>query len=78
VWFVAPVGYPTAPPDCFWADAGLRLDSGGLPSNSAVQAVPLVGVAALWFSWHVASWRPAADSLVTYAHFVIRRFHDAR
>ena len=78
VWFVMPVGYPAAKPDCFWASPDLRLASGGQPSNSGHQQVPILGVPALWFSWHLASWRPAHDTLLTYTRFVLRRFNDAR
>lgn len=78
VWFFLPVGYPAAQPDCFWAAAELRLASGAMPANSAVQPVPGTGVQALWFSWHVTSWRPGVDNVVTFARFVVRRFTDAR
>jgi hypothetical protein len=78
VWFVVPVGYPAAQPDCFWVDADLRLANGSLPSNSGAQSVPVVGAPALWFSWHLSARRPSHDSLITYARFIARRFDDAR
>lgn len=78
VRFVVPVGYPASQPDCFWVDADLRLANGSLPSNSGAQAMPAVGEPALWFSWHLSAWRPAHDSLITYARFIARRFDDAR
>lgn len=78
LWFIVPVGYPAAQPDCFWASADLRLAAGALPSNAAQQQLPVLQHQALWFSWHLAAWRPAHDTLITYARFAIRRFDDAR
>ena len=78
VWFVVPVGYPAAQPDCFWASAELRLSSGAAPSNSGEQIIPGLQQPALWFSWHLTTWRPAHDDLTTYARFIQRRFADAR
>jgi hypothetical protein len=78
VWFVLPVGYPAAQPDCFWADPELRLANGALPDNSGSQVVPIVQVQALWFSWHLTGWRPSHDDVTTYARFISRRFEDAR
>ena len=78
IWFVVPAGYPAAQPDCFWADASLRLAGGGMPQNSGLQAVASTGVPGLWFSWHLQSWRPGRDDLVTYTRFILRRLADAR
>src|SRR5690349_20755721 len=66
VYFVAPVGYPAAKPDCFWTDADLRLRNGNSPKNTGNQPLP-PGIAAptLWFSWHAASWNANSDSLRT-------------
>jgi hypothetical protein len=78
VWFLVPVGYPAAQPDCFWAAADLRLETGAPPSNAGAQQIPVVELHALWFSWHLANWNPATDTLSTYARFILRRFADAR
>lgn len=78
VWFVVPVGYPAAQPDCFWAAPDLRLANGSMPANSGVQAVPVLQTPALWFSWHLSAWRPSHDNVTTYARFALRRFDDAR
>lgn len=78
VRFVVPVGYPAAQPDCFWAAHNLRLANGSIPANSGVQAVPVVQTNGLWFSWHLAAWRPSHDNVTTYARFILRRFDDAR
>src|SRR5216684_191523 len=35
ILFVAPPGYPSSAPDCFWVEpAGLRLANGATPQNS--------------------------------------------
>lgn len=78
VWFVVPSGYPAAQPDCFWASHDLRLANGSVPANSGEQAVPVLHVPALWFSWHLSAWRPSHDNVTTYARFILRRFEDAR
>lgn len=76
VWWVLSPGYPSAQPDCFFADADLRLASGGLPANAAQR--PLNGDPRLWFSWHLTSWRPGRDDLLAYLRFIERRLADAR
>lgn len=64
--FHAPVGYPAAKPDCFWADADLRLAGGAPPKNTGFQPPPTGAEPKLWFSWHTESWNPNRDSLVSY------------
>lgn len=72
--FLAPVGYPFAAPDCFWADATLRLKSGtGMPQASNVQPIPETNENGLWFSWHVSTWNPNRDSLITYFNIIKTR-----
>lgn len=66
VIFHAPVGYPAAKPDCFWADADLRLAAGTPPKNTGFQPPPSGGEPKLWFSWHTETWNPNRDSLVSY------------
>lgn len=78
VWFVVPAGYPAAQPDCFWADGTLRLSSGAQPLNSALQTLQTTDRPVLWFSWHLGSWRPGRDRLVSYVRFIAQRFADAR
>ena len=65
-----------APPDCFYADPGLRLAGGGMPTNSGLQ--PLAGQPLMWFSWHVASWNPARDTLLGYIRFIAERLRRAQ
>src|SRR6266850_1845514 len=47
--FHAPVGYPAAKPDCFWADADLRLAGGASPKNTGFQPPPTGAEPKLWF-----------------------------
>jgi hypothetical protein len=78
VKFIAPVGYPLARPDCFWTDPDLRLKTGNQPMNTGNNALPYSPAAHLWFSWHVGSWNPNNDSLLTYLYVIKRRLHDPR
>lgn len=79
VRFLVPVGYPMARPDCFWTDAGLRLANGGIPQNaSGPQQVPHVPEPGFWFSWHLAAWNPATDSLLTYLRVIQNRLWQVR
>lgn len=70
IYFVAPVGYPAAKPDCFWADADLRLASGNVPKNTGNQPLPGIAEPTLWFSWHPSSWNVNSDDLRTYLRVI--------
>lgn len=74
VRFLAPAGYPMARPDCFWADASLRLASGGNPQNGGPNPIPGRTEPQMWFSWHLQSWNPVTDTLITFLRAVQRRF----
>ncbi|MCW2855443.1 MAG: hypothetical protein JWR52_1058 [Marmoricola sp.] len=74
--FVLPVAYPSAQPDCFYADADLRLAGGAMPMNSGMQ--PLEGAELVWFSWHLSTWSPTTDNTSTYLRFVESRLRDVR
>lgn len=76
VLFLVPTAYPAAQPDCFYTDPQLRLAAGQLPSNTALNE--LDGRQLLWFSWHLVSWHPHRDNLVSYLRFIERRLHDVR
>ena len=78
VKFVAPVGYPLARPDCFWTDCDLRLSNGNVPQNTGQNPIPHIGAGHLWFSWHVSSWNPNFDSLLTYLNVIKRRLQNPR
>lgn len=76
--FLVPVGYPLGKPDCFWADETLRLRSGTLPQSANSQPLPHGQGTGVWFSWHVSSWNPNRDSLLTYVRVIERRLAEAR
>ena len=78
VRFFAPVGYPHAQPDCFWADSDLRLVSGAMPQATNISPIPGDGSASLWFSWHVSRWSPNRDSLLTYLKVIQNRLRECR
>lgn len=74
VSFLAPVGYPMAKPDCFWASPDLRLANGAMPQSANLSPIPGDPAARLWFSWHLSTWNPLNDTLLTYARVVQERF----
>lgn len=73
VAFVVPTGYPIASPDCFWAEPGLTLASGGAPKNTGIAAVPGSPPNWVWFSWHPGMWDPNGSDLDTYVRLIGRR-----
>ena len=81
--FVAPPGYPAGQPDCFWIEpSGFRLADGGTPKN-ANDGSPIPddvnpGRSTTWFSWHVQSWNPSQDTLITYFNVILERLNPAR
>jgi hypothetical protein len=77
VWFVVPVGYPGAMPDCFWADPSLALAGGGTPANSGRQPIGGDGPTSLWFSWHLQAWNHRTDDLMSFIRFIVSRFRHA-
>jgi len=80
ITFVAPPGYPSAQPDCFWVSpTGIRLRDGRTPQNTNdANPVPEAGPKGTWFSWHVQSWNPNRDSLITYFNIIKGRLEPAR
>lgn len=76
--FIVPVGYPHANPDCFNVDVDLRLASGAIPQNAAIQSMPHAGQT-LWFSYHLQRpWKPGRDTLLTWMGVVAARLSDVR
>ncbi len=73
--FLAPPGYPPAQPDCFWMEpAPIRLQGGGTPQGTnESNPIPGIGPRGTWFSWHLQSWNPNRDTLVTYVGVVKKR-----
>ena len=78
VKFITPVGYPLSRPDCFWSDSDLRLNNGNMPQNTGLNPIPHIPGNYLWFSWHLSSWNPNNDNLLTYLNVVRRRLHDPK
>jgi E2/UBC family protein E len=78
VWFVVPIGYPAAQPDCFWVDEGVRLAGGAMPMNSGTQPIGGTGPVGLWFSWHLPAWQPSRDGLGAFIRFIEARLRHAR
>lgn len=76
ILFIAPVGYPVARPDCFWADVGLRLGNGGMPKSSGINTPPGGDGNRLWFSWHLQRWDPSRDDFIHYLRVIGRRFEE--
>jgi hypothetical protein len=80
IWFVVPVQYPSARPDCFWTLESLLLQGGRIPQNTGANPlpVPTATVPLRWYSWHVTQWSPIGDTLTTYLQVIRRRFADLR
>jgi len=76
--FLAPVGYPAARPDCFWADATLSLAGGGAVANAGQNPIPHGQGTGLWFSWHLQSWDPLKDSFLTWMRAIEQRLSMLR
>ena len=83
ILFLVPPGYPSGAPDCFWVEPkGFRLKNGGTPINSN-DGNPIPGDinperTTTWFSWHLESWNPNRDSLVTFFNVILSRLKPAR
>ncbi len=78
VFFLVPVGFPHAQPDCFWVDADLRLQNGSMPKNAGPNVIPESGNTMLWFSWHLAQpWNPNRDTLTTWFAVIRARLREA-
>jgi len=71
-----PVGYPMAAPDCFWADGSLRLASGAMPQNAALNANYGGGEPRVWFSYHPQGWNPNIDDLARYVNVARKRLQQ--
>lgn len=79
--FLAPAGYPAAQPDCFWVEPGdLRFNGGQTPqSTNNANPIPEVGLRnSTWFSWHVQTWNPNKDTLMTFFKVIEQRLSPPR
>lgn len=83
VLFVAPPGYPTAQPDCFWVEPKeFRLENSATPqASNDSNAIPGdidPSRQTTWFSWHLQSWDPNRDTLLTFFNVIMSRLKPAR
>lgn len=79
ILFLAPPAYPLAAPDCFWVEpVGFRLANGNMPNaaNDSNQIPEMPQRRCTWFSWHVQTWNPNRDSLITYYKVILQRFEQ--
>ena len=61
--------YPNAKMDMFWVDPPISLKSG--KKAQAAEAIEnKIGKNWQRFSWHIGSWNPAHDNLITYLDVV--------
>lgn len=72
---VAPESYPNSQMDMFWVDPPLYLEGSRAPNGTASESK----CGRMWqsFSWHVQSWNPAFDNLLTYLYVVDNRLGQA-
>lgn len=61
--------YPNPKMDMFWVDPTITLKDGREP-RAAAKKVSKFGRTWQRFSWHVNSWNPVHDSLITYLDVV--------
>ena len=62
---ITDISYPNSKLDMFWVDTDLKLQSGNIPQCAATLETHL-GENWQRFSWHVQTWNPARDNLMTY------------
>lgn len=60
--------YPNAKMDMFWVDPAISLKSGA--QAKAVSPENKCGKTWQRFSWHVNTWNPAHDNVITYLNVV--------
>jgi hypothetical protein len=72
---VAHLAYPNSKLDMFWVDPTIALKNGNTPK--ATTNANRFGRAWQQFSWHVNSWNPGHDNLITYLDVVNDRLRRA-
>jgi len=70
-----PRSFPFGKPDMFWVEAQVTLQGGAIPHQAHV-IQEIDGYRWRRFSWHLASWHPAKDNILTFLAFVDRRLHQ--
>lgn len=83
VLFLVPASYPAGQPDCFWVEPGeFRLKGGGTPQSSSdgsqIPGDVNTARSTTWFSWHIQTWNPSRDTLLTYFRVILKRLKPAR
>ena len=70
---VAFPSYPNSKMDMFWVTPDISLINGSIPKATSAETK----FEKPWqrFSWHVNSWNPAHDNLITYLDVVRDRFN---
>ena len=63
--------YPSVKMDMFWVDPVITRKDGGTINGGT--NISKLGKAWQQFSWHVGSWNPAHDNLITYLDVVNER-----
>lgn len=79
--FLIPPTYPHAPPDNFYVESGLKLNSGNPILNYSEGADVPIGGAWGCFSWHAETWHPSdnignGDNLLTFIRAVNIRLRE--
>ena len=64
--------YPNAKIDMFWVSPPISLRS-GRAAQGADTITPMLGKNWQQFSWHVSSWSPGTDNLITYLDVINAR-----
>ena len=72
---IAHPSYPNPKMDMFWVDPTITLKNGTQP-NAANTSESKFGRTWQRFSWHVSSWNPAHDNLITYLEVVNHRLRQ--
>lgn len=67
---LVPLAYPNAKLDMFWVTLGLRLAEGPGPKSADAEQ-EWFGRRWQRFSWHIAHWNPARDTILTFLREVI-------
>lgn len=63
--------YPNAKMDMFWVDPAITLKNGSQPKS--VSSLGKCNRTWQQFSWHVSTWNPARDNVITYLDVVNER-----
>jgi hypothetical protein len=62
---ITDISYPNSKLDMFWVETNLKLQNGNIPQSADILETHL-GETWQRFSWHVQTWNPAHDNLITY------------